>query len=138
MVKMRCLRAHTGTVWGTVSDGDVFEVVEGYVKQLIDNGLAERVAPSEPQMRANGPTIEEWVAAGYTPENYPPMGYIERSSAGLERFRATGSIDEPDTSTVDQKPAPDIEPDTSTVKDEPSVDETIAALTGSARGKRGR
>lgn len=32
------------------------------------------------QPREDGPTIEEFVAAGYDPKNYPPKGYLSRSS----------------------------------------------------------
>lgn len=31
-------------------------------------------------LREDGPTIGEWVAAGYLAENYPPDGYAARSS----------------------------------------------------------
>ena len=47
------------------------------------------VAPgTPPALRTDGPTIEEFVFAGYKPENYPPAGYAERPSAGLDRYRA--------------------------------------------------
>lgn len=34
-----------------------------------------------------GPTLEEWTAAGYLAENYPPEGYAEVFSPGLVAFR---------------------------------------------------
>lgn len=43
MVKMRCLRAHSSMVWGSPVDGEIFDVHEGYVEQLVGAGLAERV-----------------------------------------------------------------------------------------------
>lgn len=43
-------------------------------------------------LRDDGPTIEEWVAAGYLPENYPPDGYAERRSDGLKAFKKNGKI----------------------------------------------
>lgn len=37
---------------------------------------------SEPGMpRKDGPTVEEWVKAGYLASNYPPDGYASRSTA---------------------------------------------------------
>ena len=36
-----------------------------------------------------GPTIEEYVAAGYSAETYPPMGYAEVASPGLDAYRAS-------------------------------------------------
>jgi hypothetical protein len=38
--------------------------------------------------RTNGPTIEEWVKAGYRPEHYPPGDYAEKPSPGLDAYRA--------------------------------------------------
>lgn len=40
--------------------------------------------------RTDGPTIEEWVAVGYLPENYPPPGWAVRESAGYTQFSETG------------------------------------------------
>jgi hypothetical protein len=46
---MRCLRAHSSTLWGSPVDGDVFDVHDGYVAQIEAAGLAERVdAPEAP------------------------------------------------------------------------------------------
>ncbi len=42
-------------------------------------------------LRTDGPIIEEFVAAGYLPENYPPEGYAVRRSSGLTQFRKDGS-----------------------------------------------
>ena len=33
------------------------------------------------ELRQDGPTIAEYVAAGYAPEDYPPSGYASRSTA---------------------------------------------------------
>lgn len=44
MVKMRALRAHSSTLWGSPVDGEVFDVPEGYVKEIEDSGLAKRVS----------------------------------------------------------------------------------------------
>jgi len=49
MTRMRCLRAHSSTLWGSPVDGDVFDVHDGYVAQIEAAGLAERVdAPEAP------------------------------------------------------------------------------------------
>lgn len=39
-------------------------------------------------LRQDGPTIEEFVASGYSQEVYPPVGYAVKESAGLEAYRA--------------------------------------------------
>lgn len=40
----------------------------------------EVTAPSAPQLREDGPTVREYVAAGYNAENYPPPGYASKST----------------------------------------------------------
>jgi hypothetical protein len=45
-----------------------------------------------PELRADGPTLEEYVLAGYKAENYPPEGYAEKPSPGLDHFRENGGI----------------------------------------------
>lgn len=58
-----------------------FDPVEA--ERLIKAGVAgdppstERAAP---QLREDGPTIEEWIDAGYPPAAYPPLGYAARST----------------------------------------------------------
>ncbi len=59
-------------------------------KTIIDDPLnrEEDNAPRNEQgLRIDGPTLEEYTAAGYAPENYPPSGYAERPSAALEAFK---------------------------------------------------
>lgn len=41
-----------------------------------------------PELRQDGPTIEEYVRAGYPAKNYPPAGWAEKDSPGLAAFRA--------------------------------------------------
>lgn len=38
--------------------------------------------------RKDGPTLEEYVEAGYDPADYPPQGFAEVPSAGLDAYRA--------------------------------------------------
>lgn len=45
-------------------------------------------APKTKGLRDDGPTFEEFVKAGYLPENYPPEGYAEKPSTGLDEYRA--------------------------------------------------
>lgn len=37
--------------------------------------------------RLDGPTIEEWMKAGYPADRYPPFDYAEKPSPGLTAFR---------------------------------------------------
>ncbi|UQS91715.1 HeH/LEM domain-containing protein [Pseudomonas chlororaphis subsp. piscium] len=44
-------------------------------------GVAEYLDPSRRLVpRQDGPTVAEWIEAGYLAENYPPSGYVSRSS----------------------------------------------------------
>lgn len=56
--------------------------------------MCERVPPDDepPERREDGPTLEEYVAAGYLPANYPPGGYAEQASPALDHYRATGAM----------------------------------------------
>lgn len=75
--------------------------------------LADKFVPlvegPEP-LRTDGPTIEEWVAKGYRAEHYPPEGWAEVPSPGLDRYRTTGSIEERRLEpVVEVPPAPAVE-----------------------------
>jgi hypothetical protein len=67
----------------------------------IEAAGAVRGAPPLPQ----GPTIEQWVGAGYPAAQYPPDGFAERPSPALTYFRETGIMPE-------LPKAPDIKIDT--------------------------
>jgi hypothetical protein len=79
---------------------EVYEKNEDYYNRHIANGVLEIVgqhnAPKVDRMppldanglKLDGPTLEEWVKAGYMPENYPPKGWAEKPSVGLAKFRA--------------------------------------------------
>jgi hypothetical protein len=54
-------------------------------------------------LRQDGPTFEEFLAAGHKPEAYPPAGYAEKPSAALEAFRKTGELPK---GKVDTTPGP--------------------------------
>lgn len=74
-------------------------------------------APAEPTLRQDGPTFEEFVNAGYQAEHYPPHGYAEKASPGLEAYR------------VRPIPPPVVEPPPAVV--EPPVVEASAAASAS-------
>ena len=51
-------------------------------KVVVNNEDEEHTAlGKEPaELKQDGPTISEYVAAGYDPKNYPPKGYASKSS----------------------------------------------------------
>lgn len=49
-------------------------------------------------LSTDGPTLEEYLAAGYRAADYPPFGYAEKPSEGLTLYRTTGQL------PVTQKP----------------------------------
>jgi hypothetical protein len=50
-------------------------------------GTVRPVAPPPPALRTDGPTLEEFISAGYKAEHYPPQGYAEKDSEGLRAYR---------------------------------------------------
>lgn len=75
------------------------EAVPGKTEEMAgDPGPGEKLGgPGDPiqQGRSGGPTIEEYTKAGYPAASYPPEGFAEVWSPGLERFKETGRIDDP-------------------------------------------
>lgn len=59
--------------------GTLDEIPEGLFADL--NSAAYVEAADGAQLRQDGPTIAEFVAAGYLAANYPPAGYASRSTA---------------------------------------------------------
>lgn len=47
-------------------------------EQAVPEAAAEPEAP--PVLRQDGPTVEEFVKAGYRAEHYPPQGFASRST----------------------------------------------------------
>lgn len=71
---------------GNVSDDHDTGVVVGDQTPADD---AQTVDDSEePTLWDDGPTLEEYVAAGYAEANYPPHGYAEKPSGGLDAYVA--------------------------------------------------
>ncbi|WP_095068001.1 HeH/LEM domain-containing protein [Pseudomonas sp. Irchel 3A18] len=67
-----------GVIDGATSvavQGDAPHIGEAYQRQ----GIA--VSEIEEGLRMDGPTVAEYVAAGYKASNYPPQGYASRSAA---------------------------------------------------------
>jgi hypothetical protein len=59
-----------------------------------DDGVAPEPPAPEPDpipevepLRTDGPTLEEFVAAGYKPEHYPPPGYAARADERVRYFK---------------------------------------------------
>lgn len=70
-----------------VRAGSTVEVDEATAKDFLRRGKAELPGDARGndqdgnQDRDDGPTVEEFVAAGYLAKNYPPAGYASRSTA---------------------------------------------------------
>jgi hypothetical protein len=48
-------------------------------KPLVDPGRSPQQGPRNAQgLRTDGPTLQEWTAAGYPAKAYPPTGYARR------------------------------------------------------------
>lgn len=45
--------------------------------------------PLKTNLRTDGPTLEQWLQAGYTADKYPPEGYAELDSPALQVYKAT-------------------------------------------------
>lgn len=81
-------RPGTGEViWGIPLDTKIVDAHE--VEEHLDDGWyrhpfeardAAEAANQGDGLRTDGPTIAEFVAAGYRAENYPPEGYASRST----------------------------------------------------------
>lgn len=65
---------------------------------------AQKETPLVENLREDGPTLEEWVKAGYRPEGYPPVGYAELPSPALEAYKATKIGQPPVPHSVNDKP----------------------------------
>src|SRR5689334_7077706 len=71
--------------------GDIHDFDDDEAKRLIsvggartptDDELKAAAPPVDAEgLRTDGPTIAEWVAAGYRASAYPPSGYASKSTA---------------------------------------------------------
>ena len=74
----------TGEFFGVISaatnvivDGDFPHITAAYQRA----GIAVEDGKQSTGLREDGPTVVEFVAAGYKASNYPPEGYVSRSTA---------------------------------------------------------
>lgn len=113
-----------------VKPGAELEVNEATADHFISRGAAEyahlkagrertpwggEIPRDAEGLRLDGPTLEEWTAAGYKAENYPPQDYAEKPSAGLTAYRRKQQrvaapplpppVDEDSAPKADPKPA---------------------------------
>ena len=87
-MKIKVIRGYSGDE-GEGPDKDVREGTEHTVtrtrgKQLEANGLVEILSDDDAdddELKTDGPTVAEYVEAGYPAKNYPPVGYASRSTA---------------------------------------------------------
>jgi hypothetical protein len=86
-MKIKVIRAYSGDE-GVGPDRDVHEGTEHTVtrargSQLKANGLVEILTDDDDdsgELKTDGPTVADYVAAGYLAKNYPPTGYAPRST----------------------------------------------------------
>lgn len=53
---------------------------EPFKQPTLDEGAAQDTQQSNAELRTDGPTLAEYIAAGYDPETYPPEGYASRDA----------------------------------------------------------
>jgi hypothetical protein len=73
----------TGSEVHRFSEGDIRVADPSIVGSLVQLGIlveADGEAKLPAGARSDGPTIEEFLEAGYPAENYPPEGYAARST----------------------------------------------------------
>lgn len=85
-------------------------LASGWRLRRVNPGEAEAEEPgSDGKLRQDGPTLEEYVKAGYPADTtYPPSGYAEKPSDGLTALRAQAA--EAPAAEAPQD-APDSEPE---------------------------
>lgn len=77
-IKLKC--TYSGDPKRPGEPGDVIDLPKAEAQRLLDLNAAEIATEAEAEeLKQDGPTIEEFVKAGYNPENYPPAGYASRS-----------------------------------------------------------
>ena len=87
MIKAELLKPLDGDAEGTIREFDQTDF-----DSLVALG-AVRAASGEGDLRSDGPTVAEFVAAGYKASDYPPRGYAPRSTA--EEVAAAVAVDTP-------------------------------------------
>ncbi len=77
-MKFDVLRRHIGDK--LYEEGDQRDADERDVAHLVRNGVLRPAIGEAASLRDDGPTVADYVAAGYLAENYPPQGYASRSA----------------------------------------------------------
>lgn len=54
---------------------------KGYFATVPESLNVKVAQPKQNELRQDGPTLDEYVKAGYLAENYPPKGYAAREAA---------------------------------------------------------
>lgn len=95
---------------GTVYTFEGF-VAETYARKYIGRGLAAEALPEqapapqpEPALRTDGPTLAEYIAAGYSAEGYPPSGYASKEEQSQADRPA--AVETPEPPPAADPPAP--------------------------------
>lgn len=80
-IKLKC--TYSGNPAKHGEPGDIIDLPKAEAQRLLDLKAAEIATEAEAkaaELKQDGPTIEEFVKAGFAPENYPPAGYASRST----------------------------------------------------------
>ena len=69
--------------------GEAESAIAAEFRKLVPGHIADKVlplseVPATPTLRTDGPTLKEYVAAGYSADTYPPAGYAARADAPTE------------------------------------------------------
>lgn len=87
-------------------------------------------------LKTGGPTIEEFVKAGYPADKYPPAGYAEVASPALVTFKATGKMPEPKPEPAKPKPLLDAKGELTVAGHEYLCERLAVAAEAIGRGLR--
>jgi hypothetical protein len=82
-----------------IVDGDFPHITAAYQRA----GIAVEDGKQSTGLREDGPTVVEFVAAGYKASNYPPEGYASRSTTEEIAEALKGEQSEPETDPLKMK-----------------------------------
>lgn len=75
-----------------IGDGGAPQRLLDKLEKRGDEIAAARAAAGKAKAKKDAPTIEQWCAAGYSADKYPPKGYTEVESPGLVAYLETGKV----------------------------------------------